>query len=408
MTPRNILIISDGHLCCNPRVVKEASTLASAGHIVTLLTVRNHVRNEEHDMAMLRNAPYKREAIDMLPGFDTPGAIVLSRRLSLWLSRKAARFLKNHGASALGPAGPLLRRARQMPSDLVIVHNETAHWVGTTLLHDGRRVAADFEDWHSEDLLPEQSRRRPLGFIRNVERILLNEAVYTTTTSNAMADALHVRYGGRRPHVLTNSFPIQPDPRRDGPGKPPSFFWFSQTIGPGRGLERFLEAWSLTENPSRVVILGEPSRDYPHCLLSRLPPHKIPNLSILAPVPPPELPSVIARHDVGLALEESIPANRNLTITNKILQYLNAGLAVIATGTAGQREVLGRMPKAGVFINMHGARNFADTLDALVADPAALLHHQKAARQLAESTYCWEREAPRLLDLVAKTLNDKS
>jgi hypothetical protein len=31
------------------------------------------------------------------------------------------------------------------------------------------------------------------------------------------------------PVILTNSFPLQPDPRRT-PNLPPAFFWFSKTI----------------------------------------------------------------------------------------------------------------------------------------------------------------------------------
>ena len=56
---------------------------------------------------------------------------------------------------------------------------------------------------------------------------------------------------------------------------------------------------------------------------------------------------MIATYDVGLALEPNTPLNKDLTISNKILQYLNAGLAVFATPTQGQREVLSHEASAG-------------------------------------------------------------
>ena len=34
--------------------------------------------------------------------------------------------------------------------------------------------------------------------------------------------------------------------------------------------------------------------------------------------------ATVARHDIGLALEQPFIVNRDLTITNKILQYMNA------------------------------------------------------------------------------------
>ena len=399
-----ILIISNGPLCRNPRVVKEASTLGHAGYDVTVLTVRNHASSEKHDVKLLRDAPFRRETIDMLPGFSTPRATVFARRMSLWASRKASELLGFRGIGALGPAGALLRKARDLPAGLTIVHNEVPHWVGTRLIAEGRRVSADIEDWHSEDLLPDERTRRPLALIRSVERTLLHRAVHTTTTSHALADAMHARYGGRRPEVITNAFLLQPDPRAAEPGQPPSFFWFSQTLGPGRGLEHFFAAWKLTLQPSRVVLLGEVHGDYAQQLLARLPEERRAAVSFLPLVSPAELPAVIARHDIGLALEQSFIVNRDLTVTNKIIQYLNAGLAVVASDTAGQHEVLARAPDAGIIVETHETSRFAAALDGLLADREALKHRQRAARRLAEETYCWEREAPRLTALVARAL----
>jgi glycosyltransferase involved in cell wall biosynthesis len=268
----------------------------------------------------------------------------------------------------------------------------------------GRRVAADIEDWHSEDLLPEARRSRPLALIRSVEGRLLAGAAYTTTTSHALAGALHERYGGAVPHVISNSFPLQPDPLGRPSGSPPAFFWFSQTTGPGRGLELFLSAWSRTSNPSRVVLLGECQSGYATSLLNRVPSHRRAEITFRPLVPPASLPAVIAEHDVGLALEQAFIVNRNLTITNKILQYLNAGLAVIASPTAGQREVLAHSPVAGLTVDLSQTAEAAGLLDRLLADRDALDRARAAARGLAERVYCWEREEPRLLELVERTL----
>jgi len=272
------------------------------------------------------------------------------------------------------------------------------------LLAEGRRVAADIEDWHSEDLLPHERSYRPLGLLRTDEAALLKTATYTTTTSHALSDALHARYGGRKPAVVTNSFPLSEADLARPSGDAPSFFWFSQTTGPGRGLELFLSAWARTTRPSHVSLLGEVHPEYAQKLLTRLPPSFRERVRFLPLVPPAELPRVIAGHDIGLALEQSFIVNRDLTITNKILQYLNAGLAVVASSTAGQREVLGHAPDAGLLVDLHETTRLASQLDNLLSDPTALSRSRRAARRLAESRYCWERESPRLLNLVATAL----
>jgi glycosyltransferase involved in cell wall biosynthesis len=208
--------------------------------------------------------------------------------------------------------------------------------------------------------------------------------------------------------VIANAFPLQADPHRGPPGQPPTWFWFSQTLGPGRGLEAFLAAWALTAQPSRVVLLGESLPGYARALLDRLPPARRPALTFLPLVAPDELPTVIARHDIGLALEDAAIVNRDLTITNKLLQYLNAGLAILATPTAGQREVLTRAPEAGLIAPLADPAAAAAVLDGLLADRVALGRCQAAARRAAERVYAWEREAPRLIELVRRALADEA
>ena len=398
-----ILIITNGHLCRNPRTEKEARTLGLAGYDVTVLHVCNHAPSQILDDRLASGAPFRREVVNLLRQGGWPA---LRRRLTGWLARQTTGRFGWQSLGALGPAGSLLRRARQLPADLTIVHNEVAHGVGLRLHAAGRLVSADIEDWHSEDLLPVDRRQRPLALLRAQEKALLRDLVHTTTTSHALADGLQARNGGKRPSVIANSFPLQPKPRnfRAAGDDAPTFFWFSQRLGPGRGLEAVLAAWRDTTLPSRVVLVGDPQVGYREQLLESLPVDRRPFVLFRDCVPPADLPALIAEHDIGLALEQSTIPSRDLTITNKILQYLNAGLAVVASDTAGQREVLARAPEAGLLVSLHQTAAFTMALTSLLTDRAALSRRQHLARRLAEEVYCWEKEAPRLIPLVEAAL----
>ena len=267
-------------------------------------------------------------------------------------------------------------------------------------------MAADIEDWHSEDLLPADRRARPLGQLREVERTVLNRCVYVTTTSQALAEGLHHRYGGKRPAVITNSFPLQPTPFTNSPDEsgPVRLFWFSQTLGPGRGLEGFIAAWTKWETPSTLTFLGEDRSAFRAHLLASIPSGHRSSVIFRDPVAPDVLPALVAEHDIGLALEDPSIPNRDLTITNKILQYLNAGLAILATGTAGQREVLSRAPAAGELFPTGDLDACLAALRKLGRNRTELLKRRRASRNLAETVYCWEREEARLLELVSRAL----
>ncbi len=398
-----ILIVSSGSPCRNPRPLKEAGALGTAGHDVTLLTVSESPELDALELTLTAGAPFKHESVGRNLGRLTRLQQRVATRLAVQATAAGFECLR-----ALGPVAALRERARAFAADLTIVHNEIPHWIGVDLLARGRRVAADFEDWHSEDLLPADRRGRPLGRMRELERTLLQQATYVSTTSQALSSALVERYGGRPPIVVTNSFPLQPDPRTPTTPASPAFFWFSQTIGPGRGLEEFLAAWQRTTQPSRVVLLGQIRGAFAEELLNRLPDTLRPRLEFLPLVAPAELPGVIARHDIGLALEQAAIRNRDLTITNKILQYLNAGLAVVASETRGQREVMARAPQAGIVVDLAETTALTVALDNLLKDPARLAAMGRAARQAAVDHYCWEKEAPKLVAHVAAVLAGKS
>lgn len=404
MIPSRILIVSGAALSRNPRVLKEAAALAGAGHAVTVLTLRNHVAAEACDREIMATARFQRIVLDVtqVPGASPAG--IFLRRARSTTARWMASWLGRESLETIGPAAELLAIARRQTADLVIGHTELGLWVTARLLAEGRKVAADFEDWHSEDLSPADRTGRPVRLLRATECALLRGAAYATTTSEALAGALQQAGGGRRPVVITNSSPLQPAPRDGPPGEPPAFFWFSQTLGPGRGLGEFLTAWERMTVPSRVVLVGEDRSGYRDRLRSRVTGSRRMLLEFADLVPPGALPALIARHDVGLALENTASRSRDLTITNKILQYLNAGLAVVATATDGQREVLSRAPEAGLFLLSDPAANAA-LLDQMLRDKTRLQAQQRAARGLAESHYCWEREQPVLLGLVEQALS---
>lgn len=401
-----ILVLTTSHLCRNPRVVKEASTLGRAGYDVTVMSISVQTRFERLDLDLMRGQPFKRVVIDYTRQS-------LDRRLVDFLERSAtfgARWLCAtlgiEFAQSLGPASAVLSFARRFPADLTIVHTEIPIWAAQYLIRDGRKVAVDVEDWYSEDLLYADRQSRPIRLLQKAESAVLTRCAYASATSQSMADALHLAYRCPRPIVVRNSFPLQPRSRIDRPpaAGPPAFIWFSQTIGPGRGLELFFSAWAKTRNPSRIFLLGEERSGYRQSLLARLPPERRGDVSFIPLVTPEELPFKLAEFDIGLALEPHWPHNRDITITNKILQYMNAGLAVIATDTAGQSEVMNAAPDTGLLVTAHETTDLARRLDELLGNPARLRSMQLASRAAAEREFCWEREESRVLNAVASSL----
>ena len=198
-----------------------------------------------------------------------------------------------------------------------------------------------------------------------------------------------VELGGRR-------LDDRPDRER------PSLHWVSQTIGPGRGLDVLAAALHRVETPVALHLRGRPVPGIESELRCQLPPRHTLHLHDL--VPPSELTSRIAEHDIGLALEAYAPPSRNLTVTNKILHYLLGGLAVVATDTAGQQEVAAASGEAVQLCQSGDAVSLAQAIDAFATDPKALKAAQQAALDAARAAFCWEAQVPTLLSSVEDAL----
>ncbi len=400
MTTADILIITAGPLCRNPRPAKEARTLAAAGHAVTVLAAGGAERFEEEDRGFMAETGIRKITTG---GPAARGAAWHSNRLATWLARRAVRAGFDH-PQALGPYFAYRRALRGLQPHLAIVHTEIGLAIGRHLQRRGTLVAADLEDWHSRDLLPEARRHRPIQLLQRLEQHHLRRSAYASTTSLALASALHRSYGGEEPVVLRNTFPLSTPPEIRRPRERISLAWFSQTIGPGRGLERFLAAWSRTRRSSTLVLIGDGDPRYHETLRQGVPLALRDYLRFEPAVPSRALPAVLRQHDLGLAVELTDPPSRDLTITNKVFQYMEAGLGLIATPTTGQREVLAEAPAAGIMNDFRDPVAAAAELDALLERPARIAAMKAAARAAAERVFCWEREAPRLLASVARAL----
>jgi glycosyltransferase involved in cell wall biosynthesis len=406
---RYIVILSGNHLCHNPRVLKEAVTCANAGYRVKVLGAWISPELKMRDIEMLGSLPF-----DFKPVIDATEDRLrwMSGRLCHKLASVAYRTTGVESEYQLGYTRTALSRAAlREPADLFIAHSEPALAVASDLCRKGRAVGIDMEDWFSEDSAPGAEKQRPAGILRGLERRLLRAAAHSTCPSGAMSAALAAEFGCSPPAVVYNAFPWADRLCLDHGQKDrkdhslPSIHWCSQTLGADRGLEDLLSALPLLSHNVEVHLRGKPSQGFASWLADRTPDAWRKRVVLHALVRPSELFSRIAEHDIGFAGERPISRSRDLTVTNKILYYLLGGLAVVASDTAGQREVAERAPDAVSLYPTGDVLALAGRLNALLASNERRQRAKAASLAAAERTFCWERQANVLLSAVSRALN---
>ena len=393
-----ICIVTQAHLCRNPRVLKEAICLHDAGYGITILNSAFDAALKLEDLNLLKGRNINLHSVSDL---SKSGFTSIIDRMLQKVGVTILTKLKFETQLALGYAPwRYLKILRKHEYDLYICHQELPSCLGTLLMKEGFKVAFDFEDWYSEDLLPEARKGRALKTIQNAEKIALQHAGNCWTTSNAMAKSLAIRYNSKEPHVIYNTFSSQIIAAKTIFKTPLKLFWFSQTLGKGRGLEPFINILIKLNCPFELHLLGRCNSSYKNDLKS-LVNNKF-KLEFHELQPNHLLPSYISQFDIGLALEQNEPLSRKYTITNKLFQYLQAGLPLIATDTPGQKEIIGKT-KAGVLIDLSKPEQWIHLVESFLTDHAVFHDYRQNAIQAAKK-YKWEIERGKLLNIISKIL----
>ena len=404
-----ILILILGHFANAPRPQKEAKALREAGARVLVRGVWWSSTLAEEDMSLANEMD-----VEFQPVIDLRGRGI--QNFSIRLRQRIARELYarfNYVTPRLFGLGTIefLREARRIIADLTIVHSEPGLWVGKALLDEGNRVGVDFEDWFSRDLLPEDRRERPVTELQTLERYMLKHASCCYTTSKVLANALAADAGTDRvPKVVPNCFPAtkrsfaEKLSRDVVPDGVVSFHWFSQTIGPGRGLEVLAQALPMLKGEWLLSLRGNIS-GYQEWFNATFPESTRLRVKILETVPNSELLARTMSHDVGLALEIPFCESRDLTATNKIFEYLRAGLAVIASRTKGQEEVMRDCPGAGVIVSPDDPAELAGAMQKMLDDQAYLENCQRESVNAGQTSWSWEHHEPVLLQAISEGIS---
>lgn len=401
-----VCLVSPGSLASNPRLVKEADALHAAGaevHVVASGVV-GFVR--PLDETILERAPWagRVRLVEEPPGPAAAARKALERtaRLatrvvdpgrSLWLS------VQRHNRMA----GLLRRAARGIRADLFIAHYLAALPAAAEAADAcGGLLGFDAEDLHHGELLPDSAEARAeLAARERIQAHFLPRCRHLTGASPMISRAYSRRYGVSMATVL-NVFPRwePPVPRRaPAPGGAVRFYWFSQTIGPGRGLEEFLGLLNASGARAKLALRGFLRDGYGPALQASA---GSVELDFLDPAPPDRMISLAAEHDVGLCLEQSEPPHRDACLTNKMFACIQAGLPVVLSPTAAHREFAPRLGKAALLLEgdrAGDARRLAAWLDSGIGDAA------READRLARDEFHWERESGKFLARVQAALD---
>jgi glycosyltransferase involved in cell wall biosynthesis len=404
-----VRILTPGQIGCNPRVVKEADALHAAGHQVEVIATRIVDRVEPRDQALMRRARWRLQRIDL-------------RARTLWRARRvlqiAARGL--HGATGQprfadfgfsAYTWPIWSAALKSPADLYIAHYPPAlPAAALAARRHGAAYAYDAEDYHLGDWPADPVFDMDRHLVRSIESRYLPGAAYLSAASPGIAQAYAEAYGIERPRVVLNAFPLSQAPAAPSPrgvARPgPSLYWFSQTIGPNRGLECAVRAIGKARSRPHLYLRGWLAPGMKETL-DRIAGDAgvLDHVHILDTEEPGKMVALAADYDIGLCGEPAYTCMNDLAVTNKLLTFILAGLPPLMSTTSGQAGFAAETGLGDYLYPIDDHDALARLLDLVLENPDRLASLRARAWRLGQERYNWDHESASLIDLVSRSVD---
>lgn len=389
--------------------MKEADALHEAGYQVTVVAGQNFPPVNALDEAVMARARWQCIRVSTDKGLPIAWRR-LSARALLFLRGDQSCAGLNEALRVISPAVPDLVRAA-VTTDADIYHAHAVPGLAVAALaarKTGRKYGFDAEDFHEQETTEVERSPRARSIVRQIMDAYLPGSSVRTAASPLIAAVFEEHYGCGMTTVL-NSFESAPESVRkrshDGFSQehPAKLYWFSQTIGPGRGLEQIVDTLGLVKIPVRLQLRGFAGDRYREELANRAKRAGV-TLDFLAPADPDDMVKLAAEADIGLSLEQREPGNRNLCLTNKVFVYIAAGIPQLLSRTAAQEALAGEIGAAGLLIDLEDAPAAAQKLDALLSNPEQM-QSARAATASAQERFGWPVEKAKLVEAFHRALN---
>jgi glycosyltransferase involved in cell wall biosynthesis len=278
----------------------------------------------------------------------------------------------------------LVRRTRPA---LIHANDYNTAWIGLAgkLLTGSRFVYDSHELWPDRNLRPEW---RP--WLLLCESLFVRAADSVLTTSPGYSEVIAKRYRVAPPTVVRNVPEWQAEPSAPRKGEAPLAVYFG-AVTRNRGLPSALRALALVPE-LRLRIVGPEAWGYRATLAELATELGVSDrLELLDPVAPGDAPSVLADADVGLALIEPACLSYEMTLPNKLYEYVAAGLPVLSSEVPVlAREV--REQGVGEVADPAYPAAVAAALRAVLEPEANARFCEAAQRLAAEATWTEERK----------------
>ena len=237
-----------------------------------------------------------------------------------------------------------------------------------------------------------------LKWVMEAEKENINQVDILIATTHAMKDQLEKDYQLTVPSFRVRNVPSEKMlPKASNKIKNEDvvyLVWHGMTIflENARGVHFLLEAVARANANVQLVLQGFINEEQKVLLDKYIKRLSLQGKVILKPAAHPyEIISSLTNYDIGLIGELAEEDNQRLTSSNKLFDYLHAGLAVIAPDLPGLNETI-KESGIGLTYNVAEIDSLAQAIESLASDKQLLFEYKQKAYKTAAEELNWEKD----------------
>ncbi|MDB9775844.1 glycosyltransferase [Vicingaceae bacterium] len=395
---KKILILSHSEICYNARLLKAADFFYSQGWAVTVFNpVIGLARKDTYD-EVVDNRPWKVLENDISKRtykskFKWFVVSVLHKLVVLSVERLNWVIFQDYYLNK----GLILAPQFDQDVDVVLVHlidnlpfaTRFKKKYGAQIIYDSQEYFVGQYDAFD----PKHSK-----WVKENEKRCMDEVTILLTTTEVMRQQLLADYTFLGPSFRVRNIPTRAQsnlmyPDSNSETGPLKLVWHGMGIflNNRRGLHILLQAVALCKENVVLYFQGNITQEQNKLLDGYIQKYSMGNkVLVKPPANPDQIIDSLKGFDVGLTGELPEEDNQRLTSSNKLFDYLHAGLAVISADTPGLAETVDEY-SVGLLYQPGNVEELSHKIDELAADKIKLTAFKEHSKLAAKELF-WETD----------------
>jgi glycosyltransferase involved in cell wall biosynthesis len=403
-----VLILSPSEICHSPRLLKAADFLLANGVDVTVYNAITGMADEQVYQSVKTGRKWKIVENDITKrSFTARGRWLWSsilNRLAVDLFKRGAcpKSLFPHVLSKAYLLFPQSLKSQHF--DVILIHLvDSLPFAALLKKQTGAQLIYDCQEYFKGQYQTEEPFKKK--WVVQAENNYAKDADIVLATTHVMLDRLKNEFSGPRLYLRVRNMPARRNYTIDtSTGPCLKIVWHGFDIVPKniRGVHILLEAVALCKTPVRIYLQGGISEKNKTLLAEMLKEWHIQDKVFIRPLAHPDkIVESLSGYDIGVAGELATQDNQRLTSSNKLFEYINAGLAVLVPDLPGLAETINEYG-VGLLYKQGDSKGLAERIDALNQDRPSLAAYKAASVKAAGTELFWENDYARVWEGMQK------